>query len=345
MFSRFFINRPIFASVLSIVVVLAGLAAMRALPVEQYPQIVPAVVSVSANYPGATPETIAQTVAAPLEQQLNGVENMLYMQSSAASNGQLSLNVYFAVGTDPDQATIDVNNRVQAAMKQLPDEVQRQGVTVRKKSTSVLSVISIGSPTGQYDRNYLSNFALLNVMDELKRIPGVGDVAMMGGTDYAMRLWLRPDRMAQLGLTPSDVAKAVREQNAQFAAGKIGAQPTSAPISFTYTVNAKGRLSEPKEFENIIVRSMPDGSKIRVKDVARVEMGGNDYDVLGTRNGKPSVGITTYLQPSANALKVSAAIAAKMEELKARFPAGVDYTIPFDTTKFVKVSIHGVDSK
>ncbi|MGR2660924.1 MULTISPECIES: efflux RND transporter permease subunit [Chromobacterium] len=342
MFSRFFINRPIFASVLSIVVVLAGLAAMRALPVEQYPQIVPAVVSVSANYPGATPETIAQTVAAPLEQQLNGVENMLYMQSSAASNGQLSLNVYFAVGTDPDQATIDVNNRVQAAMKQLPDEVQRQGVTVRKKSTSVLSVISIGSPTGQYDRNYLSNFALLNVMDELKRIPGVGDVAMMGGTDYAMRLWLRPDRMAQLGLTPSDVAKAVREQNAQFAAGKIGAQPTSAPISFTYTVNAKGRLSEPKEFENIIVRSMPDGSKIRVKDVARVEMGGNDYDVLGTRNGKPSVGITTYLQPSANALKVSAAIAAKMEELKARFPAGVDYTIPFDTTKFVKVSIHGV---
>ncbi|WP_374423655.1 efflux RND transporter permease subunit [Chromobacterium sp.] len=342
MFSRFFINRPIFASVLSIVIVLAGLAALRALPVEQYPQIVPAVVSVSANYPGATPQTIAETVAAPLEQQLNGVENMLYMQSSAASNGQLSLNVYFTVGTDPDQATIDVNNRVQAAMKQLPDEVQRQGVTVRKKSTSVLSVISIGSPNGQYDRNYLSNYALLNVMDELKRIPGVGDVSMMGGTDYAMRLWLRPDRMAQLGLTPSDVAAAVREQNAQFAAGKIGAQPTSAAINFTYTVNAKGRLSEPKEFENIIVRSMPDGSKIRVKDVARVELGGNDYDVTSMRNGKPSVGISTYLQPNANALQVSAAIAAKMEELKVRFPAGVDYAIPFDTTKFVKVSINEV---
>ena len=215
-------------------------------------------------------------------------------------------------------------------MKQLPDEVQRQGVTVRKKSTSVLSVISIGSPNGQYDRNYLSNYALLNVMDELKRIPGVGDVSMMGGTDYAMRLWLRPDRMAQLGLTPSDVAAAVREQNAQFAAGKIGAQPTSAAINFTYTVNAKGRLSEPKEFENIIVRSMPDGSKIRVKDVARVELGGNDYDVTSMRNGKPSVGISTYLQPNANALKVSAAIAAKMEELGPASQPG--WTTPFPST-------------
>jgi multidrug efflux pump len=317
---------------------------MRALPIEQYPQIVPSVVSVSASYPGATPETIAETVAAPLEQQINGVENMLYLQSNASSTGQLSLNVYFKVGTDPDQATIDVNNRVQAAMKMMPEEVQRQGITVRKKSTSVLSVISIGSPNGQYDRNYLANYALLNIMDELKRIPGMGDVNMMGGTDYAMRIWLRPDRLAQLALTPADVTRAVREQNAQFAAGKIGAQPTNQAINITYTVNAKGRLADPKEFGDIIIRSEPDGSKIRVKDVARVEMGGNDYDVIGMRNGKPAVGITTYLQPNANALEVAAAIRSKMEELKARFPAGIDYAIPFDTTQFIQVSIEKVVS-
>ncbi|PRC91262.1 efflux RND transporter permease subunit [Solimicrobium silvestre] len=342
MFSRFFIHRPIFASVIAIIITLAGLAAMRVLPIEQYPQIVPAVVSVSAIYPGATPETIAQSVASPLEQQVNGVENMLYMQSSSSSTGQLNLSVYFAVGTDPDQATIDVNNRVQAAMKTMPEEVQRQGITVRKKSTSVLSVISLNSPSDQYDRNYLSNYALLNVLDELKRIPGMGDVNIMGGTEYAMRLWLRPDRMAQLSLTPSDIVTAVREQNAQFAAGKIGAQPSDAAINFTYTVSAKGRLSTVEEFENIIVRSMPDGSKIRVQDVARVEMGGNDYDVVAMRNGKPAVGIVTYLQPNANALEVSSAVANKMAELKKRFPSGLDYAIPFDTTDFVKVSVEAV---
>lgn len=342
MFSKFFIERPIFASVISIIIVLAGLAAMRSLPIEQYPEITPPVVSVTAFYPGATPEVIAQTVAAPLEQQINGVEKMIYMQSGSASNGQMNLNVYFDIGTDPDQATINVNNRVSAAMAQLPEEVKKQGVTVKKKSTSILQVITLDSPKGSYDTTYLSNYALLNIIDELKRIPGVGDISLFGGTDYAMRVWLRPDRMAQLGLTSGDVVAAVREQNAQFAAGKIGAQPTSSPVDFTFTVQTKGRLEEVAEFQNIIVRAMPDGSKIRVKDIARVEIGGKDYDLTVRANGKAAVGIGTYLQPGANAVAVAEAVKAKMAELQTRFPEDIHYNIPYDTTKFVQISIEEV---
>ncbi|MBL0513285.1 efflux RND transporter permease subunit [Aeromonas media] len=342
MFSKFFIERPIFASVISIIIVLAGLAAMRSLSIEQYPQITPPVVSVTTYYPGATPEVIAKTVAAPLEQQINGVEDMIYMQSSSASNGQMNLNVYFKIGTDPDQATINVNNRVSAAMAQMPDDVKQQGLTVRKKSTSILQVITLASPKGTFDTTYLSNYALLNIIDELKRIPGVGDITLFGGTDYAMRIWLRPDRLAQLELTPSDVIGAIREQNTQFAAGKIGAQPTTAPIDFTYTVQTKGRLEDVTEFQNIIVRSMPDGSKIRLRDVARVELGGKDYDVTASLNGKPAVGIFTYLQPGANAVAVANQVHETMERLKARFPQDVDYRIPYDTTEFVKISIEEV---
>jgi multidrug efflux pump len=342
MFSKFFIERPIFASVISIIIVLGGLAAIKSLPIEQYPGITPPVVSVVAFFPGATPEVIAQTVAAPLEQQINGVEKMIYVQSGSASNGQMNMNVYFAIGTDPDQATINVNNRVSAAMAQLPEEVKRQGVTVKKKSTSILNLVAIDSPNGRYDTTFLSNYALLNIVDELKRIPGVGDLTMFGGTDYAMRIWLRPDRLAQLSLTPSDVISAIREQNAQFSAGKIGAQPTSAPIDFTYTVNAQGRLTSVAEFENIIVRSMADGAKTRLKDVARVEMGGKDYDLKAKLNGKPAVAIGLYLQPGANAIGVASAITAKMDELKLRFPDGIAYSIPYDTTTFVKISIEEV---
>jgi len=342
MFSKFFIERPIFASVISIIIVILGLAGLKSLPVEQYPGITPPVVSVTAFFPGATPEVIAQTVAAPLEQQINGVEDMLYVQSGSASNGQMTMNVYFAIGTDPDQATINVNNRVSAAMSQLPEEVKRQGVTVKKKSTSILNVIAINSPNGRYDTTYLSNYALLNIVDELKRIPGVGDLTMFGGTDYAMRVWLRPDRLAQLGLTPSDVINAIREQNAQFSAGKIGAQPTKEKIDFTYTVNAQGRLHTVEEFNDIIVRSTPEGAKIRLRDVARVEIGGKDYDIKAKINGKAAVAMGIYLQPGANAIGVADAITAKMEELKTRFPQDIEYSIPYDTTTFVKISIEEV---
>ncbi|MGL5225124.1 MAG: efflux RND transporter permease subunit [Aeromonas sp.] len=342
MFSKFFIERPIFASVISIIIVISGLAAMRELPVEQYPQITPPVVAVTANFPGATPEVIAQTVAAPLEQQINGVEHMVYMQSGSASNGQMSLNVYFDIGTDPDQATINVNNRVSAAMAQLPASVKAQGVTVKKKSTAILQVITLDSPNQSFDTTYLSNYALLNIIDELKRIPGIGDTNLFGGTDYAMRIWLRPDRLAQLKLTSSDVVNAINEQNSQYSAGKVGAQPTTTPIDFTYTVQAKGRLTDPKEFQNIIIRAMPDGSKIRLKDVARVEIGGKNYDMVARANGKPAIGIATYLQPGANAVAVADAIHATMAKLKSRFPKDVEYQIPYDTTEFVKISIEQV---
>ncbi|MDR3426652.1 MULTISPECIES: efflux RND transporter permease subunit [Silvimonas] len=342
MFSKFFIERPVFASVISIIIVLGGLAAMKSLPIEQYPQIVPAVVSVSANYPGASPQVIAETVAAPIEQQVNGVESMLYMQSSAASNGAMNLNVYFAVGTDPDLATINVNNRVQAAIAQLPQEVQRQGLTVKKKSTSILGFVTLDSKGGNQDASFLSNYATLNVVDEIKRLSGVGDVSIIGSGDYAMRIWLRPDKVAQLGLTPADVLNAIQEQNQQFAAGKIGAEPSTSPQEFTYTASAKGRLESVEEFGNIIVRANPDGSQTRVKDVARVELGSNAYDVVANHNGKPSVGMAVYLQPGANALSVIESIRKKMDELKSRFPQGMSYDIPYDTTKFVKISIEEV---
>jgi hydrophobe/amphiphile efflux-1 (HAE1) family protein len=340
--SRFFIDRPVFAAVVSIVITLAGLVALRALPISQYPQIVPPEVVVSANYPGATAETIAETVAAPLEQAINGVEGMLYMRSTSTGSGTLSLTVTFAIGTNPDQAAINVSNRVQRASATLPAEVTRQGVTVNKRSSSILQVLTMSSPGGRHDTIFISNYALLNVIDELRRTPGVGDASLFGASDYSMRIWLRPDKLAQYNLTPSDIAAAVREQNAQFAAGRFAEEPIAGGQAFTYSVTTPGRLADAKAFENVILRTDDSGGALRLKDVARVELGALTYGFSATYNGSPAVPIGVYLQPGANALEVAQQVKATMDRLAKRFPEGLRYDIPFNTTRFVEVSIREV---
>ncbi|WP_374323779.1 efflux RND transporter permease subunit [Aquipseudomonas alcaligenes] len=342
MISRFFIDRPVFAAVISIVILLGGLAAMRALPVAQYPQILPPQVSVSASYPGASAQVIAETVAAPLEQQINGVEGMIYQLSNSASSGSMSLSVYFEVGRDPDQATIDVNNRVQAALAKLPEEVRRQGVKVEKKSSDILQVITLYSPDNSRDPVMISNYALINVIDELKRLPGVGDVSQFGSKNYSMRIWLRPDKLAQYNLTPTDVVNAIREQNSQFAAGSFGQQPLQTPQDFTYTVTTQGRFKDPKEFESVILRSDATGASLRLGDVARIELGAQDYSLVTSLNGQQNAAFGVYLQPGANALDTAESVRAAMERLAQRFPEGITYKIPYDTTKFVQISIDEV---
>jgi multidrug efflux pump len=340
--SKFFIDRPVFAAVISIVIILAGLAAMKSLPIAQYPQILPPQVSVSASYPGASAQVIAETVAAPLEQQINGVEGMIYQLSNSASSGSMSLSVYFDVGRDPDQATIDVNNRVQAALAKLPEEVRRQGVKVEKKSSDILQVVTLYSPDNSKDPVFISNYALINVIDELKRLPGVGDVSQFGSKNYSMRIWLRPDKLAQYDLTPTDVVNAIREQNSQFAAGSFGQQPLQTPQDFTYTVTTQGRFKDPKEFESVILRSDATGASLRLGDVARIELGAQDYSLVTSLNGQQNAAFGVYLQPGANALDTAESVRAAMERLAQRFPEGITYKIPYDTTKFVQISIDEV---
>lgn len=342
MISKFFIDRPVFAAVISIVIILAGLSAMKALPVAQYPQILPPQVSVSASYPGASAQVIAETVAAPLEQEINGVEGMIYQLSNSAASGAMSLSVHFAVGRDPDQATIDVNNRVQAALAKLPEEVRRQGVKVEKKSSDILQVVTLYSPDNSKDPIFISNYALINVIDELKRLPGVGDVSQFGSKDYSMRIWLRPDKLAQYDLTPTDVVNAIREQNSQFAAGSFGQQPLQTPQDFTYTVTTQGRFTDPKEFESVILRSDATGASLLLRDVARIELGAQDYALVTSLNGQQNAAFGVYLQPGANALDTAEAVQNTLERLSKRFPEGITYKIPYDTTKFVKVSIEEV---
>ncbi|HSI28291.1 MAG: efflux RND transporter permease subunit [Methylophilus sp.] len=340
--TRFFITRPIFASVLSIIIVLAGLAAAFKLPIAQYPQIAPPTVLITASYPGASAETLSKTVAAPIEEQLSGVENLLYFNSSSDSSGTLTITATFDIGTDVDQATFNVSNRVNIALPRLPEDVRRTGVVVQKRSNDILLVVMLISSKKEHDRLFLSNYATLNVLDEFKRIKGVGDVTIFGGQDYSMRIWLRPDRMAQLGVSTSDISAAINAQNAQYAAGKIGAEPALPSQQLSFTVTAKGRLIEPEEFGNIIIRAQGPNGVLRLKDVARIELGAQTYNVASALNGQPGVALPIFLQTGANALETAEAIKAKVDELKAKFPEGMDYNIPYDTSDFVKATIEEV---
>ncbi len=342
MFSKFFIDRPIFATVVSLIFILAGLVSMKVLPIEQYPNIVPTEIQITAIYPGATAEVLADTVAAPIEQEINGVKNMIYMYSNATSQGYLTIGVVFDIGTDPDQATIDVNNKVQAATSKLPAEVTKQGVKVEQKSNAILQVVTMKSSSPQYDTIFVSNYTLLNVLDEIRRIKGVGSASLFASQDYSMRILLSPDKLADFNLTPQDVIAAVQEQNSQFAAGQFGQEPLDEYLPYTYSVNTKGRLVDEKEFGNIILKSDDKGGILRLKDVARIELGAQDYSVNSFFNGEPAVAFAIYLQPGANALETAGLIRQKMEEVSKSFPEGISYEIPYDTTVFVDVSINEV---
>src|SRR5574343_1768560 len=340
--SKFFINRPIFASVISIIIVIAGLVASQVLPIAQYPQIAPPTVLITATYPGASAETLAKTVAAPMEEQLNGVENMVYFTSSASANGAVTITATFEVGTNVDMAAVNVKNRVKAAEPRLPETVRRNGVIVQKRSNDILQVVALKSEGGKYSTLFLSNYASLNIADELKRLKGVGDVTIFGAQDYSMRVWLKPDRMAQLGLTSAEVAAAISAQNAQNAAGKIGQEPAPNDQQLVYTVTAKGRLLSEDEFGNIIIRAGGAKGALRLKDVARIELGAYSYEQRVTLDGQPTIAMGVFLQTGANALEVAELVRIKMIELKQKFPEGMDYVIPFDTTRFVSASINEV---
>ena len=342
MFSRFFIERPIFSSVISIIITLGGLVASQVLPIAQYPEIAPPTVTITATLPGASAETLSRTVAAPIEEQISGVEGLLFFQSTSSSNGTLTITCTFEVGTDVNNATIQVNNRVQIALPRLPDDVRRTGVVVQKRSLDILLFVAVTSSDPRYDTLYLSNFMTINALDVLKRVPGVADATIFGARDYSMRIWLRPDKMAQLGVTATDVAAAIRAQNAQYAAGKIGQDPAPDDQSLIYTVTAQGRLVQPEEFGNVVLRSSGPGGVLRIRDIARIELGAINYDSYTTVDGRPTIGTAVFLQSGANALNVASAVRRTMDEIAKGFPAGVSFLIPFDTTRFVQASIREV---
>ena len=342
MISDYFLRRPVFAGVCAIIIVLAGIAAFIILPLAQYPDIVPPTVVVNATYPGASAETIGRTVAAPIEEQLSGAEGLLYFNSTSASNGTLAITVTFETGTNIDTAIFNVQNRVRLAEPRLPEEVRRNGILVQKRTNELLLFTALISPDGTHDTLALSNYATINIVEEIKRIPGVADLTIFGARDYSMRVWLQPDKMSQLGVTTSDVANALRAQNAQYAAGKIGGEPAPPGQSLAFTVTATGRLVEPEQFGDIIVRAGGPAGVLRLKDIARVELGAQNYEAMSILNGQPMVGLGTFLQTGANALDVADAIKAKMEELKRNFPAGMDYAVVVDSTDFVNASIKEV---
>ncbi len=342
MFAKFFIDRPVFAGVLSILIILAGALAYRALPVAMFPEVVPPTVTITAVYPGADAATVADTVAAPIEQQLSGASNLLYFQSFSGNNGALSIVVTFEVGTSLDLAQVDVQNRVNQAQARLPEEVRRQGVTVLKKSSNILMLLSLSSTDPRWDQLYLSNYATINLLDRVKRVAGVGDALVYGAGDYAMRIWLDPDRLAQKNLTVTDVQAAVQQQNGLYAAGRIGQRPGPKEVQLTVPVTTRGRLDTPDAFARIILRANPDGSQVTIGDVGRVELGGKSYDLFSRFQAKDTTSLIVYLQDGANALATADALRAEMQAAAAAFPAGVRYAIPFDSTRFIDVSVEAV---
>lgn len=342
MFSTFFINRPIFATVLSILIVIAGLVSLVGLPIEEYPTITPPTVVVRASYPGANASTIADLVGTPIEQQVNGVEGMLYMSSTSSSTGSYSLTITFEVGTDLDMATVLVENRVSMALSTLPQEVTKIGVTTTKESTNVVMFLSLTSQTPEYDALFLSNYAALNITNDLGRVKGVGNVGLFGMGDYSMRIWLNPDQLAIRNVTPSDIVAAIQAQNIQVAAGSVGAEPLNQKEAYQYTLETKGLLMNEEEFGNIIVKAMPDGKYLRIKDLATIELGRESYSTTATLKGGAVAAIAIYQLPGANALDVSKRIKAEMERLSAYFPQGVEYSITLDTTEFIDASISGI---
>lgn len=341
--SHYCIDRPIFASVISIIITLAGAVAMLKLPVAQYPDITPPQITVAATYPGADAQVVANNVAAPIEQQVNGADNMIYMNSSSSATGNMTLNVFFEIGTDPSLAQVDVQNRVNLALPQLPSAVQSQGIQVQKKSSAFMMVLAVYSAGDRYDSTYVANYANLYILDAIKRIPGANQASIFGTPDYAMRIWLKPDSMAQLGITAADVQRAVANQNQQFAVGRVGQSPTGQPVEQSFAVTTKGRLTEPSEFENIILRASNEGAAIvRLKDIGRAELGQKDYSLRSTYQGRPATLIAVYQQPGANALDVSAAVTKTLSDMKATFPEGIEYKIVMDTTAFTRASISEV---
>src|SRR5262245_17975342 len=342
MFARFFIDRPVFATVLSLVIVVVGLVAFVGLPVAQYPEIAPPTIQVTALYPGASAKVVAETVATPLEVEINGVERMLYLSSAAGNDGSLALTIAFELGTDLDQAQVLVQNRVALAEPRLPEGVRRQGLTVKKRSPSFLLVVNMISPKGTRDQLFLSNYATLRIKDELARKEGAGDVIVFGARKYSMRIWLDPDKLAARRLTPADVNAALREQNLQVPAGRIGQPPSPAGLEVQYAVLTRGRLTDAEEFGAVIVKTGAGGQVTRLRDVGRVELGARNYDVGSYLDGRPSVGVAVFQRPGTNALAAARGLRETMQTLKEGFPPDVDYGIVYDTTVFIEESVWSV---
>jgi len=339
MFSRFFIDRPIFASVLSLLIMIAGSVSIYVLPIARYPEITPPTIQINAVYPGADAQTASEAVAAPIEQELSGVQNLIYYDSRSANNGAVTITATFEIGTDQDLAAVEVQNRLAVAQPRLPEEVIRNGITVVKSSNSILAVVTLSSEEGLYDELYLSNYATINLLDRLRRVEGVGDMSVFGTKDYSMRVWLNPDELAVKGFTVSDIAAAIREQNANFPAGTIGQRPSGKEVELTLPVLTRGRLNEISEYENIVLRAESDGTVLRLKDVARIELGSRSYDLFGRVNGKQITLMLVNLQVGANALNTIAGVRAAMDDAARDFPPGMSYDIPYDTTDFISASM------